>query len=437
MAAKEHIILDDTGKSIAAAIERVALAVNAHAGIIYGFHIAANESDPDTMVTYLKDAVGMTPAHMDYTNDVFDYGSWGDAFFLPRPCMLKSDGTVDYYLNPNDYTKKEDGVTASDVANTAYDGNAMMEWGLPGRKIWMKIVPDVGNLGASVYIADHQADSDFHDYPFHNSEGQSMDHFYTAIYNGSVIDSKMRSLSDQTVSKSLAGTAEITAAQLNNPSGQLMWDIDIFSDRTLINMLLILMSKTVDTQTAFGEGLHTSGSEGINNGFSTGVHNAKGLFYGTNSGAAATYTNAVKVFGMENYWGFQWRRTEGLILSDGIMKYKMTYGQEDGSGINGYNTDGANYKSAGSTTLSGTSGNYIKTEWFNSDGMFPCGSLDGYSAQYYCDACWYNNSGARFALFGGDSTLEAKVGAFCAALNLAVSHAGWTLGAALSCKPLA
>ena len=73
---------------------------------IYGFHINSNESDPAKAVTYIGDAIGMTPAHMDFVNSRFDWGSWENAFFLPRPCMLKSDGTVDYYLDPNDYTKK-------------------------------------------------------------------------------------------------------------------------------------------------------------------------------------------------------------------------------------------------------------------------------------------------------------------------------------------
>ena len=36
----------------------------------------------------------------------FDYGDWNEPFFIPKPCMLKSDGTVDYYLDENDYSKK-------------------------------------------------------------------------------------------------------------------------------------------------------------------------------------------------------------------------------------------------------------------------------------------------------------------------------------------
>ena len=357
--------------------------------------------------------------------------------------MLKSNGQVDYYLDPDDYSKKADG-TASDIADTSYDGNAMMEWGRNGKKIWLKIVPDSNHLGASVYIADHQADPDFHDWPFHNSAGQSMDHFYTAIYNGSVISSKMRSLSGQQVSKTLTAAAEITAAQANNPvAANVMWNTELHCDITLINMLLILMGKSTNTQEVYGQGMTTGGSEAINDAFRTGVHNAKGLFYGTNDGAVSSgsYGNAVKVFGMENWWGFQWRRYQGHVMVDGAQKVKDTYGTEDGSSANGYTVDGVptgeGYKATGATALSGTSGDYIINEYFTEDGMFPAGALGGSSSTYYCDACWYNNSGVRVPRRGGNSNNGAKDGAFCAHLNADASSAAWYVGAALSCKPLA
>lgn len=403
-------------------------------GLIYGFQINGSESDPAAAVTYLEDAVSMTPAHMDFSAGKFDYGSWENAFFMPRPCMLKSDGTVDYYLNPDNYALKEDG-TASDIANTAYAGNAMMEWGRNGHKIWLKILPTGDGSSAKVYISNHRADSKFFDYPFHNCKGESAEHFYTPIYNGSVISSTMRSLSGQTVSKTLAGTAEITAAKANNPSTDELWNIECFADRLLINMLLILMGKSLNTQAVFGQGLNSGGSEVINDGFTTGVHNTKGLFYGTNDGTASTYTNAVKIFGMENYYGFQWRRTNGLILNNGATKYKLTYGTEDGSSATGYNTDGTDYKDAG-VTPSGTSGGYISKAKFTEDGMFS-DTMSGSASTYYCDGTWFNNAAVTFARFGGGSGGGALVGAFSLALSNAVSVADWAIGAALSCKPLA
>ena len=265
MAASERMATDNTLKAVQGAIERVADAIsNSKTGVVYGFHIKKNESSPSGAVTYLRDAVGATPAPMDYTNDVFNYGSWENAFFMPRPCMLKSDGTVDYYLNPNDVSKKEDG-TASDIGDASYDGNAMVEWGQNGKKIWLKVVPDVDNLGASVYIADYQADADFHDYPFHNAAGQSMDHFYTAMFRGHLdSNNKLRSLSGKAVMKTKPAADEVTYAKANNPTGKQMWNIDLHSDLFLINCLLILMGKSLDMQTVYGQGLVNSGSEAIN-----------------------------------------------------------------------------------------------------------------------------------------------------------------------------
>jgi hypothetical protein len=47
---------------------------------------------------------------MNYTTNEINPGSWNltDDFFVPRSCMLKYDGTVDYYLDEDDETKKED-----------------------------------------------------------------------------------------------------------------------------------------------------------------------------------------------------------------------------------------------------------------------------------------------------------------------------------------
>lgn len=433
-------MLDETGKALVGAAKQIADAIsNSKTGVVYGFHIKSNESSPSGAVTYLRDAVGAIPAHMDYTNDVFDYGSWENAFFMPRPCMLKSDGTVDYYLNPNDVSKKEDG-TASDIADASYDGNAMVEWGQNGKKIWLKVVPDVDGKGASVYIADHQADADFHDYAFHNAAGQSMDHFYTAMFRGHLdSNNKLRSLSGKAVMKTKTAENEVTYAKANNPAGKQMWNIDLHSDLFLINCLLILMGKSLDMQTVYGLGLTSSGTEAINDAFTTGQNPTKGMFYGTNSGAAATYTNAVKVFFMENYWGFQHRRYLGHVMVNGTQKVKNTYGTEDGSTASDYNLTGNGYKSVGATPTGGNNDQegFIKEHQFTEDGMFAKNMGGGSSSTYYCDYCWYNKGITAVAVRGGNSNNGLRAGAFCVDLNNTASHAAWHIGAALSCKPLA
>ena len=256
--------------------------------VIYGFHIDGIESSSSGNITYLEAAVGMTPASMNFSTGVFNYGDWADAFFMPRPCMLKNDGTVDYYLNPNDYTKKADG-TASDVANTSYGGNAMMEWGKDSCQIWYKIVPD-GSNGADVYISDAQQDENYHAYSFIGVDGNLKEHFYTPIYNGCVVSSKLRSISGQSIMNNVAGGTEISYATANGTG----YYIETFADRILINLLLMLIGKSTNTQATFGNGHYTGGSQ-ASHLLKSGTMNDKGLFYGTNGTGAG-----VKVFGMEN-----------------------------------------------------------------------------------------------------------------------------------------
>ena len=414
----QHIDLDL--KRIANGVE--AIANSKHAYHLYAFHINSAESDPEDCVTYLEDAVGMTPAKMDYANSVFDWGSWGDAFFLPRPCMVKYDGTVDYYLDPNDYTKKADG-TASDISDTTYGGNAMVEWGKDGQKIWYKIVPDTGdNTSATVYISDERVDLDFVAPSFVNSNGEMVDHFYTAMFNGSDGDAsnKMRSLKGRAVKQSLTGQNEIIACELNNPvSTEKMWYTDVFADRMLINLLLILMGKSIDSQTIFGRGLD-SGSQTALNNYVTGSLSDKGMFFGYNDG-----TYGVKVFHMENWWGAQWRRTAGLNMNDGVLKANWNYP---------YNEAGTGYEVVGSTPT-GSSGGYIKKMTFTQKAMV-ANDVSGGSTTYYCDGQWWNASGNRWALFGGASAHGAGCGCFCSVLDDTLGLSNWTVGCALSLKPL-
>ena len=92
----------------------------------YGIKINKENPNPYDRVEYIYDAVGMTPARMDYENGKFNYGSWENVWFVKdnKPVMLNYDGTEAYELNPNDYSKKLDG-TSSDISNTSFGGNAM------------------------------------------------------------------------------------------------------------------------------------------------------------------------------------------------------------------------------------------------------------------------------------------------------------------------
>lgn len=415
-------ILDETGQLILNELGRIANKLSGtNKPTVYGFHVDDNESDPSARVAYLRDAVGATPAKMDYKNGLFNYSSWKDAFFMPRPCMLRSDGFVDYYLDPNDYSKKTDG-TASDVANTAYNGNAMMEWGRDGKKIWVKREPDAA--GYSVYISDERVDDEYHAWSFVNNQNKLVDHFYTPIYNGSVVDETMRSLSGQAIGFSLTAQAEVTAAKKNNKTDDVLWYTETWADRCLINDLLILIGKSMNSQGVFGQGFVSSNEAGMK-AYKTGALDANGLFFGYNDG-----THAVKVFGMENWWGMQRRRVAGYINNKGTEAIKLAYGTYDGSTAEGYNFDGTGYLAGDALP----DGGWLKTAKEDKHG-FHSMAVGGSASTYWCDYYYINKNAVYYVLCGASADYGSAAGAFGCNLNVDASSAGWSVGAALSCKP--
>ena len=168
--------------------------------IVFAFHYSENDSDPDSVTypsvvpgtTKAPDNYGWTPFQMDFSTGVPNYGSWDPAgananklkWFYPKSCMLKYDGTVDYYLKEDDETKKADG-TASDVASTAYGGNAMMEWGQDGKMIYWKVVPDNDGKGFTFVVANGKSDNDMKPWNHYDANDNLTPHFYTAKYFGS------------------------------------------------------------------------------------------------------------------------------------------------------------------------------------------------------------------------------------------------------------
>lgn len=399
--------------------------------VLYGFKIDQNESDPASMITYLSDCdnAQYAPAYMDYSADTFNYGDWSNAWFINdlKPCMLKYDGTVDYELDPNDYTKKADG-TDSDVANTSYEGNAMV--GIP--KVYWKIV-DNGDDTANVYISDMKIDEDFHCWSHIDNNGNEIDYCYMPIYNGSNVNSKLRSISGKTPMASQTATTEITNAKSNNTGSDIIWYTELFNDRMLINLLLLLIGKSTDTQTIFGTGNNNSYvyDNNITGIKETGTMNTKGLFWGNQDNVSG-----VKVFGIEHWYGNIWRRIGGWVNDKGTQKIKMTYGQSDGSTTDGYNETGSGYISIGSATPSGTSGGYISKILITDNGLIPT-IASGSATTYYCDGLWFDNSKVGYALVGGSSGAVSCVGALGSYLEAAPSEARWSFGSALSCKPLA
>jgi len=414
-------------------------AVDMDAYKIYAFHADGDITDPSTKVTYPSNCqnAGFTPVHVDLTTGLIDGGDWFDTevsggkaeiknapFFFPRSCMLKSNGTVDYYLNELDESKKENG-TASDYNNSSYDGNAMVEFGQNDKIIYFKIVPDSGvTNAATIYISDKKVDNDYKDYAFRDKNGNLANHFYLSKYFGSGSATKMRSISGMANYVSDTAANEITAARAN---GADIWDTTTLAQWNLVNFLLILMAKSTNTQAVYGTGRCKSTNTGA---IAPGTMDGKGMFWGSSDEEAG-----VKVFGMENWWGNIWRRIRGYINDNGTTKVKLTRGTTDGSVATDYNTDGTGYLTISDCTPSGTSGGYISEMKFTEHGMF-AKTASGSDTTHYCDGLWFNNAQSNYALVGGDWIAGSPVGALCLDLTDTPSYAGTSHGSALSCTPL-
>lgn len=411
-----------TGFVNGASVNEVEVTAKDH--YLYGYIIDQNESDPDSMVTYIEDNKAFSKSFMDYAADRFNYGDWQDTFIMPKPCMLNTNGTVAYYLDPDDYTKKIDG-TDSDVANVDFDGNAMNEWG----KIYWKSM-DNGDGTRTFLFSDKKVDENFVCWSNIDESGNEIPHFYTPLYDGSLINGKLRSLSGQTPMANKTRQQELDYAHANNPDGVHMYETDVFCDVQIFRMLCVLISCSTNSKKAFGTGNNNSYVSTSNTGVKkTGTMNKKGMFWGDQTNKVG-----VKIFGREHPTGNIWKACGGWINYKGTQKIKMTYGQSDGSTVDGYNITGNGYVTIEDATPSGTSGGYISLCKFTENGIIPK-QASGSSTTKFCDGLWFNNGQVNYAVVGGSSGRIARVGAFCSDLSSAASSAGWHVGAGLSCKP--
>ncbi len=406
---------------------------------VYGFRVDATKSTGNVSykVQYNGDNVenyDFDPGYMNFTTDTWIWGSWtGEEFFMPKPVLIKQDYSEKIYLNPDNLSLDEEGNDVSSELTGATDGyNAMMEWGRNGKKIWYKLVPETDDATYTCYIADKQLDNDFHAWSFYDANNNLGDHFYTSIYNGSTVSNVLRSLSGKTPNNTTAGATQITQAKANNKNSETYaWYIDVFADRILINLLMILVIKSTNSD-VIGYGNYTGGSS-ASNLLSTGQGNTKGMFYGKQSNAVC------KVFGMENWFANCWRRMAGLILNSGAQLYKLTYGTADGSSAAGYREDDnapSNYLNAGKNIATNLSSSYIMKESALSNGALVASAFGGANGTYYSDACW-SSTGVKYALVGGGCSSGSACGAFALNLGTALSSSAWNFGCALSLKPLA
>ena len=392
---------------------------------IFGYDMDLNEDVPSARVSYITtDAIDNT----DYTpatlNSLNDWDIPAGTKFMPRPCMLKYDGTVDYFLDPNDYSKKADG-TPSDITSSNYAGNAMMQWPKIYTKRWEK------NGVYHFRCSDAKLDDDYECWCNYDSNGDEIEHFYTAIYRSSKWDysggvTRYKSMSGCNYSSTVSGWSFSTEKSVSRQDKG--WDVERLVDHLLIQDLLVMIGRNTNTQTVFGVGRSTSPTESLK----TGTANTKGLFYGkANNDSTVT---SLKIFGMEDYWGDYGRRIDDLVNGmEGKLYAKIPTIAGDKS-LSGF---GDGYTLIG--TLTGGLSGYISKMTTHSWGRLPA-ETKGSSTTYEADNAYFKvDVGSCVPAVigggvGGGLSLDER-GAFTCVFAV-VNSASW-LGSRLSCKPMA
>ena len=366
-----------TSTNVQGAIDNVNTKVDSLADYVYGYHplprtmtvvIDQSNSNPETCITYADDAVGMTPGSSEW-----------DSFFGHYPCLFK-DGVEVGRLNPNDFTKFEDGTSADITSGNA--GDVMIAFPKLGYKI--------STSGDIVTVSmTEKPNAEGYCYLAHTRGTTVKDKFYLGAYKGYTLDSKLRSLSGKTPTVNTTIGNFRTQAQANG-SG---YDQSAFNQLIFRQCMYLLKYKNLDSQTAVGKGYV---SEINSSAISTGGINDKGMDYGI------IYSNShMKLFGLEDFWGNVTEFIDGIFIDDNRNILTAT---------ENFNDTGSGYTNQGASGLSSDTSGWMSKVQGTSEKGFVLKEKNGSKTTYYSDYALV--SASCVVCFGGSWRDGAQAGAF-------------------------
>ena len=328
----------------------------------YGVKITESESDPARRVTYIDDAVGMSPVTVSSSTGKATYNNWDKTWIFQKiyPVMLSREGEIVYKLNPDDYSKREDGGT-SDVGSISFDGNAMV----CVEKFYTKFSMD--DQDEVIEICDKPKEG-FEAIGFKRADGTEADKVFLPMFMGSFDSSnRLRSISGQSIKYSTSFNDFRSAAQRNGST----YDIETWAMNQMIQAVYYILMKNCNPKTAIGAGRNYSGAK-------TGVGNALGAI------SCDPSSKAVKFMHIEDftsaYSGGMYRWEAGILSQSSKIYVKMTP-PYSGTATSGY-TQVSDYVQGGS---------YVsRMKCSNSFGRYPIaysGSDSTYEAAY-----WYSDT---------------------------------------------
>ena len=310
--------------------------------------------------------ITQTPGYGIYADDATNmtYGKSSDAvtqwqeFFGYKPCLFK-DGQVVGYLNPNDYTKFEDGTSADITSGNA--GDVMVEFPRRGIKISKS-----GNI-VTVSMTDNP-NAEGYSYRAHTRGSTSKDYFYIGAYLGYNANSKLRSLSGK------RPTSMVSLSNFRTFAGNLgtgYMEVGFYQFLFIQCMYLLQYKGHLNSQSVHGYGYCNASSVS-----DTGRSDAKGVMYGTASGSSSR-NDHIKLFGIEDFWGNLSWFLDGYYVNSSYHILTAT---------NGFNNTGSGYTDNGAAAgWSDIDGSYISNAVCSSEVGFTPLVCNGSSSTYFCD----------------------------------------------------
>ena len=341
----------------------------------------------------------------------YSLGDWADfpVLVANKPWMVRSDGTPDYRLKEDNYAYKEDGTTASDVANTSYNGGAF-SW-------LMKIYKQEYMVGTDRVVKFSFRKT----VGFIDPDGKELEGVWIPMFYGTIIDGTMKCISGNQPDYNKTTEAQKAA-------------IDKFGSRAkflggsiveTITDLLLMWGKDCNIESVYGYGNHSGYDSSLTPtmGVKQNAVVGGGQFYGTSDGKSLNKILHSIVLGS---WQ-QWMRDPYTLCVNGKVKVSKNYS---------YDLTGASYEDTGISYPENVSGAYpheFRTvPGFGALPTFPYKGSSITGADIIGD--WIGVTWAVALRFGtGDH--GSLCGPRALVLNNSAGHAYWNLGCAVLLLP--
>lgn len=323
-----------------------------------------------------------------------------------RRCVLNVDGSVNYYLHPDNSNFKEDGTPS---ILTGADGNVMVE--IPKHYIKVETVGNVDSFSVSLtpevgYVLDPA---------FLKWNGTAMvevPYRYFRAYEGFVSGGKLLSVSGVTPTVTQTIATFRTQAMANGAG----WHLTDWNLLNTIKRLCYIEFCDFIVTKYLGNGNDT----GTDYGITTGQSNALG-----NRSSNSTHNDMYMSYrGIENMYVDIWEFVDGVNVNNYQFYVNGKYSTFASDVFTG------DYAAKGPITVAEASNNLIKRCAVSVDGGFIPTVVGGSTTTFYGDDLW-SATGAIVAFYGGAAGYGSSGGLGALGVNVTSSASAANLGAAV------